>query len=344
MNKTIVIVGGGAAGLEAAAALGSSPHHVLILEKENKTGGKLKNWHHLFPNFADASEILKSLEKTLPLNNSEVKYDSDVFKIEQMDGNLTVSLKNGERIKADAVLLATGFDLFDAYKKEEYGYGIYKNVVTSVELEEMFVKKTFPDHLKDGMPKKFAMVHCVGSRDKKAGNMHCSKLCCITGVKQAIELCKYLPKSSVYNFYMDLRMYGQHFEELYQEAQEDYGVNFIRGRVSEIAENSDGRLQVKAEDTLSGRPMKMIFDMVVLLVGMTSAACTASIAQSLGLPKTNSGFLASVHQHLSANETCIPGLFMAGTCREPLSLQESITDARAAALKIIEWLKLKENN
>ena len=120
MNKTIVIVGGGAAGLEAAAALGSSPHHVLILEKENKTGGKLKNWHHLFPNFADASEILKSLEKTLPLNNSEVKYDSDVFKIEQMDGNLTVSLKKGEKIKADAVLLATWFDLFDAYKKEEY--------------------------------------------------------------------------------------------------------------------------------------------------------------------------------------------------------------------------------
>jgi heterodisulfide reductase subunit A len=344
MNKTIVIVGGGAAGLEAAAALGSSPHHVLILEKENKTGGKLKNWHHLFPNFADASEILKSLEKTLPLNNSEVKYNSDVFKIEQMDGNLIVLLKKGEKIKADAVLLATGFDLFDAYKKEEYGHGVYKNVVTSAELEEMFAKKTFPEQLKDGTPKKFAMVHCVGSRDKKAGNMHCSKLCCITGVKQAIELHKYLPNSSVYNFYMDLRMYGQHFEEIYQEAQEDYGVKFIRGRVSEIAEISDGRLQVKAEDTLSGRPMKMIFDMVVLMIGMTPAASTASIAQSLGLPKTNAGFLAPLHQHLFANETCIPGLFIAGTCREPLSVQESITDARAAALKIIEWLKLKENN
>ena len=143
---------------------------------------------------------------------------------------------------------------------------------------------------------------------------------------------------------MDLRMYGQHFEELYQEAQEEYGVKFIRGRVSEIAEISDGRLQVKAEDTLSGRPMKMAFDMVVLLVGMTPAASTASISQSMGLQKSSSGFLAPAHQHISANETSIPGLFLAGTCREPLSIQESITDARAAALKIMEWLKLKDNN
>jgi len=344
MDKTIVIVGGGPAGLQAAEALGSTPYHVLILERENKTGGKLKDWHHLFPNFAEASEVLQSLEKSLLLNNSEVKYDSEVFKVRQADSHLIVSLRKGEEIKADAVLLTTGFDLFDASKKEEYGYGIYKNVVTSADLEVMFNKKTLPEHLKNGLPKKIAMVHCVGSRDKKTGNLHCSKLCCVTGVKQAIELCKYLPSSKVSNFYMDLRMYGQHFEELYQEAQEDYGVSFIRGRVSEIAEISDERLQVKAEDTLSGRPMKMVFDMVVLLVGMTSPACTASIAKSLDLPRTNSGFLAPVHQHLSANETHVPGLFLAGTCREPLSLQESITDARAASLKIIDWLKLKENN
>jgi heterodisulfide reductase subunit A2 len=342
MSKTIVIVGGGTAGLEAAASLGSTAHRVVILEKEEQAGGKLKNWHQLAPNFVKSSDVLQSLQKQLTVNNSEVKYESEVYKIVQSNESLTLALKNGRNIEADAVLLTTGFELFEAFKKEEYGHGIYKNVITSAELEAMFNHDTLPDHLKDGLPKKIAMVHCVGSRDQKAGNLHCSKLCCITGVKQAIELSKTLAKCKVTNFYMDLRMYGQHFEELYLSAQQDWGVNFTRGRVSEIAEMADGSLQVKAEDTLSGRPMKMVFDLVVLLVGMIPSAGTVSISHSLGLPVTDSGFLASLHPQLSANETRIPGLFMAGTCREPLSMQETITDARAASLKIIEWLKLKE--
>lgn len=325
--------------MEAAAALGSTPHRVVILEKESETGGKLRRWHHLFPNFSNAGDALQTLRKSVMLNNAEVRNQAEVTGIVQKDKQLLLSMKKGDILEADAVLIATGFDLFDASKKEEYGYGIYKNVITSADLEEMLDQNALPAHLTDGRPKKIAMVHCVGSRDQKVGNLHCSKLCCVTGVKQAIELSRILPKSKVFNFYMDLRMYGQHFEELYHEAQVDHGVSFVRGRVSEIAEHDDGRLQVKAEDTLSGRPMKMTFDLVVLLIGITAAKCNASMAQSLELPTTNAGFLVPRHPHLATNETLIPGLFVAGTCREPLSLQETITDARAASLKIIDWLK-----
>jgi heterodisulfide reductase subunit A2 len=122
--------------------------------------------------------------------------------------------------------------VFDATKKEEYGYGIYDNVITSADLEKLFLDSKLLVNPLGKTPKKIGLVHCVGSRDEKVGNVYCSKVCCVTAVKQAIEIKERLPESDVYCFYMDLRMYGMHFEALYKEAQEKYAVNFIRGRLS----------------------------------------------------------------------------------------------------------------
>ena len=158
----------------------------------------------------------------------------------------TVTLKNGKTLTGEAVLIATGFQPFEADRKEEYGYRIYDNVITSIDLENMFSKgKLLTTTGK--VPERVAFIHCVGSRDKKSGNLYCSRVCCVTGVKQAIEIKQHLPGAKIFNFYMDLRMYGQDFEEMYIEAQQKWGVTFIRGRVSEIGQNFDGTLQLKAE-------------------------------------------------------------------------------------------------
>ena len=156
-------------------------------------------------------------------------------------------------ITANAVLLTTGFDIFDAGRKEEYGYGIYDNVITSVELEEAFKSGMPLQTVQGGTPSRIGFIHCVGSRDEKAGNMHCSKVCCVTAVKQAIEVKEMFPSAEVFLFYMDLRMFGRHFEELYKEAQQKYGIQFIRARLSEAFENPDGTLQIRIEDTLAGQ-------------------------------------------------------------------------------------------
>jgi heterodisulfide reductase subunit A len=153
----------------------------------------------------------------------------------------------------------------------------------------------------------------------------------------------HLPEAEVFNFYMDLRMFGQNFEELYIEAQQKWGVTFIRGRVSEIAENLDGTLQLKAEDTLSGRPMKMNFDLVILLVGMVPESNTIAIGESAGLAFASGNFLAGKDVHISQNETDVPGIFITGACREPLSVAETLTDARAATVRIISWLRENEH-
>jgi heterodisulfide reductase subunit A len=337
-KKRIVIIGGGPAGLEAAAAFPGSDYEVTVLEREEMTGGKLKQWHHLFPNFRDSAEVKEYLNNSLKMNNPTVITNSEAVEIATNDHIHRVKLKDGQQFEAEAIVIATGFKLFDAERKEEYGYKIYDNVITSADLEEMLNKSHTVKTTSGKTPARIAFIHCVGSRDKKAGIIYCSRVCCVTGVKQAIEMKKLIPSARIFNFYMDLRMYGQNFEELYLEAQQKWGVSFIRGRVSEIAENIDGSLQLKAEDTLSGRPIKMNFDMVVLLIGMVPDSCSEKLGKSAELNFTSDNFLDSKDLHFHSQETNIPGIFLAGTCKEPMSIKETLTDARAAAGKVISWL------
>jgi len=345
MTKTpqhIIIIGGGPAGLEAASCLGEVGYKVTVLEKEEQTGGKLRFWYKLFPGFRPSGEVREYLANGHKMNPPEIVTKAEVIRVDPEIDHHQVVLTDGQTLKADAVLIATGFQVFNAEKKEEYGYKIYDNVITSVDLEAQFKSGNPVKTVAGVAPHRVAFIHCVGSRDKKVGNIHCSRVCCITGVKQAIEMKEHLPQAEIFNFYMDMRMFGQNFEELYIEAQQKWGITFIRGRVSEIAENIDGSLQLKAEDTLSGRPMKMNFDLVVLLVGMVPATGTEAIGKSAGLAFTSGNFLASNDTHFNQNETHTPGIFVTGTCREPLSVAETLTDARAATIRIISWLREKE--
>jgi heterodisulfide reductase subunit A len=241
-------------------------------------------------------------------------------------------------LTAGCIVLATGYELFDARKKEEYGYGIYDNVITSAELEGLFKKgRKITTH--DGKtPKRVGIIHCVGSRDEKVGNLYCSKVCCVTGVKQAIEIREMLPECEVFSFYMDLRMYDRNFEELYYEAQQKWGVNFIRGRLSECAENPDHSLVLKTEDTLTGRPLKMTVDLMILLVGFVPGPETLKIAQMLGLKSGSDGFLLSSDEHVQDNSTSIPGVFLTGAVKGPACIVNAIADARATALQVKSFL------
>jgi heterodisulfide reductase subunit A len=336
MDGSVIVVGGGAAGMEAAGQLVQEGLTVTLIEKETELGGHVKNWHHLFPDRRKSSDVLAYLKKRIEGVNVITGTSVDAFR--KKDNEFIVSTGNGDTLHGNAILLTTGFDLFRSERKEEYGYGIYDNVITSADLEKMFTRKKLL--LKNGeKPSRIGLLHCVGSRDEKVGNLYCSKLCCVTAVKQAIELKEYLSDSKVFCFYMDMRMGGAHYEELYREAQEKYGVGFIRGKISEVSENINHKLVIKVEDTLAGRPLRMELDMLVLMAGMEMSEGGSRLANSGKIKTGENRFFAPADLHFASNKSNVTGLFYAGTCTAPMNITETISHARGAVADIINYLK-----
>lgn len=333
MKKQIIIIGGGVAGMQTALRLAARGVKPLIVEKEADLGGKLRNWHVLFPTFTPAEEVLAELRRRVREQGIEVMTSAEVTGLAP-DG---VTLADGRKIAGDSVVVASGFTLFDARIKEEYGYGVYDNVITTVDLERMFNEGRIVK--KDGTaPKRIAFLHCVGSRDEKVCQQHCSKVCCITGVKQAIEMKRHFPEADVFNFYMDIRMFGPGYEELYREAQQKYNIHFVRGRISEASPTFEGRIQIKAEDTLTGRPLRMSVDMLVLIVGMRANDDNAQFAAQAGLGQASSGFLAPRDMFLNNVQSGVDGIFYAGAVTAPKNIGESLNEATAAADAVAQYL------
>lgn len=333
MKKNILIIGGGPAGMEAAANLDRLGYNVILIEKDKQLGGHLAKWDRLFPDGVSAKKTLDAL--TAELSGVKCFTETNIQSINVLDKSYNAILSNGITVLADAVLMASGFDLFKAEKKEEYGYGIYDGVMTNADLEKAFREKTLPSKA----PRAIGFVHCVGSRDEKAGNPACSKVCCATAVKQACEIKEVYPDADVYCFYMDLRMFGRHYEDLYLKAQKEYGIRFIRGRVSEVAETLDNRLLVKAEDTLSSKPLKVTLDMLVLMAGMRPSEAGRSVGRQLNLTTEDDGFFSSSDNMLAIQKSKLPGFFYAGASTGAKTLPDTLHEARSAALEIDRYIK-----
>ena len=332
MNKQVVVIGGGPAGLAAAGKLQNFGLNVVLIEKQAKIGGHLNKWYKVFPDFTDASEITANL--TAGLGNTRILTNTTVTEINGAAPHFTVTTSTGEKIEAASILVATGYHHFDATLKEEYGYGVYDNCINSVELDAMLKAKNL--QTKAGKPpKKVAMIHCVGSRDEKVNNNYCSRVCCTNAIKVAIEVKEQIPDCQVYCLYMDIRVFGRGYEELYRTSQERFGVQFLRGRLSEAAEQNDGSLLMRLEDTLTAKPMRLTVDLLVLMVGMEGNSDLAEVA---GLKIGCDRFYATAHQQYSNNASHREGIFLAGAATGPKAIMESITDGRSAAAEMVSFL------
>jgi len=256
------------------------------------------------------------------------------IKFDQTDEIVTVKVGN--------IILATGFDLFDARKIPNYGYGRLANVFTSLEFERM-TNAAGPTSgrvvMRDGVtqPKSVAIIHCVGSRDKHYHN-YCSAICCMQSLKFA-HLVKEKTGGEVFQCYIDMRTPAKTYDEFYQRLIHE-GVNFVRGKVAEITDaarnpGEEGKLIVQVEDTLIGKQRRIPVDMVVLSAGLEARHDAKEVAQKFGISCSADDWFIERHPKLDPVATMTDGVFVAGACQGPKDIPASVAQGSAAAARVL---------
>ncbi len=246
-----------------------------------------------------------------------------------------------EEVQVGTVIMATGFKPFDAARTPYYGYGVYPNVYTSLEIERL-VNASGPTSgevvLRDGRkPKAIGIIHCVGSRDEGT-NRWCSRVCCMYSLKLA-HLLKEHTDAEVFNFYIDMRTPGKGFEEFYQKLLNE-GVHFIRGRVAEVTDwaldpAEEDRLVLRVEDTLLGVVRRIPVDMVVLSVGIEPRQDANEVRRIFNISCASEGFFLERHPKLAPVNTFTDGIFLAGCCQGPRDIPDTVAQAGAAAAEAL---------
>ncbi len=349
MAKRVLVIGGGPAGLSAARTLGRLGIPTLLVEREDRLGGRpvLEDYHTLIPRRMTPSQVLGPyIEEVNNSQTVEVKLGTEVVGCEGSAPNFKVRLSNGEEHEVAAIVVATGFKHFDARRKGELGYGIFPDVITNLELEQMFSREGKLYKPSNGqLPQRVAFVFCVGSRDRQLGvtNVHCCRYGCALSGLQASEIREKYPEVDVFCYYMDVRTYGTWEYPFYWEPQEKFGVRYVRGRIAEITYSpSDGRLRIKHEDTIVKRPAEIPVDLVVLVLGMEPSEGTKKVAQILGLAQDpDSQFLVPAEESGSNVLSSKAGVFIAGACKGPIDIESSLSEGEAAAVEAVSFIGAK---
>jgi heterodisulfide reductase subunit A len=302
-----LIIGGGIAGMQAALDIADAGFAVTLVERAPQLGGHAAQLHQTYPTLEPVAELVDSIiERVNSHPRLTVLTGTEVVKVDGYVGNFLVHVQRGDEmneIPVGVIVVATGFEVF---------------------FEQLVNLQSLSLDLKS-----VVFIQCVGSRDQSIGNPYCSRVCCMVTAKQAHLICERLPQAQVNVFYMDVRAFGKGFEEFYDSVREE-GVIYRRGNPAEIIRRN-GRVVVRAEDTLLGELVEVEADLVVLAVGMTPRTDSGAIARLLKLSRSVDNFFMEAHPKLRPVDTAMAGVFLAGCCQGPKDISESITQARAAA-------------
>jgi heterodisulfide reductase subunit A2 len=252
------------------------------------------------------------------------------------------------QVNVGSIILATGYDALDPTPMKPYGYGRFPNVFTALEFErlsnatgptggQIMMRKSDGEFTEP--PKSVALLHCIGSRDVNY-HEYCSRVCCMYALKYTHLIKEKVGHdTAVYDFYIDMRCFGEGYEEFYRRCQEE-GTVFVRGKVAEITdqavtEGESGKLIAVAEDTLLGRKIRVPVDMVVLCTAIEARADAQNIGRVFGVNQGADGFFLEEHPKLAPLNTATDGVFLAGCCQKPMDIPDTVSQASGAAAKAL---------
>ncbi len=349
-ERTILVVGGGIAGLTAAVDAAKTGFKVVLVEKGPRLGGFAAKLYRQFPKhppYCDLEErgIEAKIGEVEGQRNVKVWLSAEIQKISGQPGSFEVSIKQNGNIESatvGAIVLATGWQPYDARQFEDYGFGKYQNVITSIVLEEMASggKITRPSDGKEA--KRVAIVQCESSSKDEKHLPYSGNVTCLVSLKQATYLRELYPDSSVYIFYQDMQTPGQ-YEYFYKKVQRDQGIFLSQGEIKGVTEDEGKNIVLEIENTLLGGSIKIEADLLVLATGMAPASSDAKslnleYLQGQELPTTKFGF-ADSHFICFPYETRRTGIYSAGCVRQPMDMAASANDGTAAALKAIQCIE-----
>lgn len=355
--KRALVIGGGIAGLTAAIDIADAGYPVLLVERQPVLGGHLAEMDSLYlagsgsSPFSSAESLLRQrIDAVTSQPGIEVLTNTVVEGVSGYVGNFSVQLRpaggdpaGGAQLfrseEVGAIVVATGYELYDKRLLAEYGGGRCANVLDSLEFERL-LRPDGPTggrivRRSDGhMAREVVWIQCAGSREPELHKPYCSKICCMYVARQAMRYKELTPNGQAYVFYIDIRSPGKGYEEFVQRAMSEYGVLYLRGKVARVFEQGE-KTVVWGVDTLSGHQVEVAADLVVLASATAPAEGADQLAKALRVATDENGFFAEAHPKLRPVESLTAGIFLAGAAQFPKDVPETVAQASGAAAKVL---------